>query len=476
MLSSGISSLLRPLLALALGAAVLAGPVTAAPAVETGRAVVRPNIILITTDDMTRGDLRWMPRTRRLLQARGATVTDFIANEPMCCPSRAEILTGEYGQNNGVHANDAAPWGGYKALVQRLDHIGSWLRTAGYHTALVGKYLNGWELTARPDRGWTFFDPMLRRVYSPFGQTMFANGRPHRFRGVYTGHLITRLTDRLIQRYSKSRAPFFIWSSQIAPHDMNVGGQWGPPVPAPRDRTAYPAALPPSLSDPAFDEVDVTDKPAYVQRRPPVAVQRVIALHRARIRSLQAVDQQVGATVAALRRTGELRRTYLFFTSDNGFMLGEHRLVDIKNVPYLPSLGVPLLVRGPGVPAGVSRPALYGMVDLAPTFLALARAAANRPLDGRSMLGTLRHGAPGYGSYLIQAGSAGEDWWWRGILSTRYEYVRYSDGFEELYDLFRDPAQLTNVAADPAYGLVKQLLAARLAALQECSGPDCLGP
>ena len=163
--------------------------------------------------------------------------------------------------------------------------------------------------------------------------------------------------------------------------------------------------------------------------------------HRARIRSLRAVDDQVARIVRVLQDRGELANTYIFFTSDNGYLLGEHRLV-AKNVPYEEAMQVPLLVRGPGLAPGVQRDELYGMVDLAPTFADLANASPKRRVDGRSMAATLSGGAPGYVRYLIQATNGGKPWWWRGVRSRSHTYVEYAGGQRELYDLVADPFQL----------------------------------
>jgi N-acetylglucosamine-6-sulfatase len=180
--------------------------------------------------------------------------------------------------------------------------------------------------------------------------------------------------------------------------------------------------------------------------------------------------------VRALRRTGELRRTYLFFTSDNGYLMGEHRL-RYKNKPYEPNLHIPLLVRGPGLPAGAERRATYGLVDLAPTFLDLAGAQAAVQVDGRSMLPALQSGRGSYRHYLIQAGGwtdqPGVRWWWRGVRSRDYVYVRYRGGFEELYDRRRDPHQLRNVVGNPTYRRVLADYGRRLEVLERCSGRTC---
>jgi arylsulfatase A-like enzyme len=453
----------------------------ATPSAEPKPRDDRPNIVLITTDDMNQSDLRWMPKTRRLLGGAGVTVDGFISNHPLCCPARAQIFTGQFAHNNRVHDNQYSRFGGYKRLEDPGQHVGRWLRDAGYRTAFVGKHMNGWEFTAPRQPGWTVFDPLLTGIYAPYGITMFGNGTPRRYEDVYTADLVGRLAVRYIKRFAARDAPFFVWVSQMPPHGMFVDDRWTLPVPARRHEGRYADAVPPSLSHPAFNEADISDKPPWMRDIGPARAEDVTAWHRARVESLAAVDDQVARTVAALRETGELDNTYLFFTSDNGLMLGEHRLWN-KNKPYEPNLRIPLLVRGPTLPAGARRTATYGLVDLAPTFLDLGEAEAGLVVDGRSMMGTLRADAPSYPDYLIQAaggdlrpppGTVDKPWWWRGIRSSDYVYVRYNDGFEELYDMQADPGQLTNVASLPEYADVKRQYADRLKSLKRCAGEEC---
>lgn len=444
-----------------------------------------PNIILITTDDMAKTDLTYMPETRKLIGDAGATVGDFLSNHPLCCPARAEILTGQYAQNNGVRDN-GGEHGGYGSLARPGNNVAAWLQKAGYRTAFVGKHMNGWSGDSGRQPGWTVFDPILDGAYAPRDLTMYNNGSPKLYPGVHTSDLMGRLTQTYIKRFGAGTAPFFIWTSQVAPHGMLVDGAWTLPVPAARHQGLYPDAIPPALADPAFNELDVSDKPAWVQETVEASAASRIAWHRARIRSLRSVDDQVKNTVDALYAAGELRNTYLFFTSDNGYLLGEHRLGN-KNKPYEQSLKIPLVVRGPGIPHGVVRRSTYGIVDLPATFVDLANATPARRLDGRSMAATLRRGAPGYGGYLIQAAvseassstgpaaSYASPWWWRGVRTRQFVYVRYDDGFEELYDMRKDPAQLDNVAGDPAYAGVQKAYAARLAVLADCVGATCRG-
>ena len=449
---------------------VLAGPWGQLPA-EQASAAGRPNIVLITADDMAASDLAWMPQTMRLLQDQGVDVTDFISNHPLCCPARAQIFTGQYAHNNGVRSNSGT-YGGYHALDGKGNHVGTWLKRSGYQTAFIGKHLNNWTKSGHHQPGWTIFNPFYRGGYLPYGITMFNNGRPKRYARTYTADLVGRLTRDYIDRFSRSGAPFFIWASQLPPHKMRVRGHWTDPVPASRYRSSFSTAVPPAMSSPSYKEADVSDKPSYVRSRRGVSNRKVIALHRARIRSLRAVDDQVGAVVRALRDRNELDNTYVFFTSDNGYLLGEHRLLG-KNYPYEESLQVPLLVRGPGLAAGAERDQMYGLVDLAPTFLDIAGATPGRTIDGRSMLDTLRSDAPGYDRFLIQATHGRQPWWWRGVRTQGHTYVHYSNGFTELYDRGSDPAQLVNVADDPAYAEARSAHADQLAALRSCAGSDC---
>ena len=457
-------------------AGVLLSGVTAAawlvaPSAPT-QAAARPNIVLITTDDMAATDLAWMPKTLSLLRDRGVEVEDFLSNHPLCCPARAQIFTGQYGQNNGVHTNGGR-YGGYRSLIDKNNHVGAWLATSGYRTAFVGKHLNGWADTAHRQRGWTIFDPYYRGVLRPRDITTFNNGRPKRYARIHTSDLTGRLSVRYIERLSATGRPFFLWASYTAPHKMVVDGVEGFPVPARRHRSLYPDVVAPSIAKPSFNEPDVSDKPGYVRAENQVSTRWANRHHRARIRTLRSVDDQVSATLSALRREGELANTYVFFTSDNGYLLGEHRL-RTKNFPYEESLQVPLLVRGPGLGAGVSRPDTFGLVDLAPTFVDLAGATSRRRLDGRSMMDTLRAGAPGREDILIQAGRGRKaPWWWRGVRSDRYTYVA-TGGFRELYDRVEDPWQLQNVADDPAYAEILSQHQARLQQLKDCSGASCL--
>lgn len=441
------------------------------PAAVAGTAQKRPNIVLISTDDMADYDLRYMPHTRRLIGRQGATLRGFISPHPLCCPARAEILTGQYAQNNGVRHNKG-PFGGYPALDPQHT-IGTWLHDSGYQTGFVGKFLNGYERTLEPNPGWDIFSPLVRRVYRAYGTGLLEDGYIRRYDDIHSADLVGMKTRQYIKRFSAADKPFFIWASQVAPHQTKgKRGTWVPPVPARRHRSLFSDVQAPSVSDPAFNERNVSDKPWYIRHSKRRSVADANHLFRRRIRSLQAVDEAVRSTVRTLKETGELRNTVIAFTSDNGFLIGEHRFYG-KNTPYEQALQVPLLVRGPGIPVGVTRKQTTSMIDLAPTFLQLAHARPDLPVDGRSLLPVIRRNRGGYRTSLIQAGDAVTPWLFRGVRTKRYTYVGYFRGFEELYDRRQDPHQLLNVAHKYKYQEVLLELRKRTAFLSNCSGDSC---
>ena len=177
--------------------AALTTPPPAAPAADARR----PNIILVTTDDMSLSDLQWMPNTRRLIGEVGARVDPFLSNHPLCCPARAQILTGQQAQNSGVFDNSGR-YGGFPRLKQPNNHIGAWLKDAGYQTAFIGKFLNLWERRPVQQKGWSIFNPSSEGVYSAYDITMWNDGDPRRYEDVHTGDLMGQLTVETIEQFA----------------------------------------------------------------------------------------------------------------------------------------------------------------------------------------------------------------------------------------------------------------------------------
>lgn len=445
----------------------------------------RPNIVLISTDDQALTDMAWMPKTRRLIGAAGVTFTHMLSPHPLCCPARAEILTGQYAQNNGVRSNKWSLHGGFHRL-QTHHTIATWLQRAGYQTAFVGKYLNEYGASDGRQPGWDIWNPTIRGVYRYYNYRMYDDGHPRDYPYAYNPDLVGWKTVAYIKRFARKDQPFFIWSSQVAPHGACVPKDelscWQPPVPPKRYARAFADVESPSVSDPSYNEADVSDKPAAITNLGLRDTAFVNEDFRDRIRSLQAVDEATAATIRALRDTGRLKNTVVAFITDNGYLLGEHRFTG-KDVPYEQAVHVPLLVRGPGFPAGAVRTQTVSMVDLAPTFLDLANARADRTVDGRSIAPLAADpGRPGYDTVLIQAGprNPGEaffGWYFRGVRTERYTYAYYpSARFTELYDRKLDPAEMDNVAGDPDYALVQAELARRATLLEGCKGATCRPP
>lgn len=446
-----------------------------------------PNIVFISVDDMTLDEMRYLPRVRRILGDAGVTFTEFTAPQPLCCPSRAQLLTGQYSQNNGVRTN-SGPYGGYKNLATDTA-LPVWLQESGYHTAMVGKYLNGYKAsTAKANGvevGWDHWDPTIRAVYQYEGYTQFNNGAKLRPKAYHTDY-VARRSSALVREMSAQGSPFFLWTSFVGPHGRcpvrkEVGGCRFPPVVAQRHQHKYQKLTARSRSKPSYNERNVTDKPPFIARRNKVPAERVDTLQRARAGALAAVDEGVERIVSALRASGSASNTLVAFTSDNGYLMGEHRYQG-KILGYDEAVRVPLLMAGLDLPQGAVNSQTAAMIDLAPTFAELAGAVPAVSVDGRPI--DVERGLDSRAlddrTLLVQAGASNlgrfpTGWWFRGARTSRYSYARYeNDGFVELYDRFRDPFELRNVAGDPRYALVLDEIEQRTFLLGDCSGELCL--
>jgi arylsulfatase A-like enzyme len=417
-----------------------------------------PNILIVVTDDQRQG-LGVMPKTRRIFRD-GTRYTNAFVSDPLCCPSRASIFTGRYPHNHGVKTEKEAT-----NLVQ-ASTIEHYLQEAGYRTGIYGKYLNSWPTPKPPP----FFDKWAIFRASRYGYRngiWNVNGNIVHVPAYSTGFIGRRADSFLRSTASRQGQPWFLYLATAAPHFPFT----------PAHKYAH-AAVPKWNGDAGTREVNLSDKPPFVGARRSVPLLRGKLLRRAQFRTLMSVDDMMGRLFHQLRRLHEARNTLIFFTSDNGFMWGEHGLKG-KIVPYTESIRVPLLARWPGrIPAGeVDR--LVSNVDLAPTILDAAGLSADpaRPMDGRSLLGKGRPRKAVLTEYFkghkLRMPS------WASLRSHTYQYTEYYRGgrveFHEYYNLLTDPGELHNVIASkhPTNKAAIRRAAALLHKARTCSGASC---
>jgi N-acetylglucosamine-6-sulfatase len=442
----------------------------------------RPNVLVLLTDDQTLESMRMMAGVRAELGAAGTTFERAFVSNPLCCPSRATLYTGQYTHNHGVIGN-RPPEGGYGRL-DKNEWLPVWLQRAGYHTVHIGKFMNRYGQDSPPTEvppGWnewyTSVDPSTYRFTD---YELNENGVVRSYPTYSTDEYSQRAADA-VSRLAPSEQPFFLSLAYLAPHSGRPAEPDDPaglatPAPAPRHRDLFAAE--PLPATPAFDEADVSDKPTFIRRQPRLSAERVAAVtenYRQGLESLLAVDEGIVRVVAALRAAGEIENTLIVFTSDNGFFYGEHRVPGGKVMVYEPSIRVPLILRGPGVPAGERRRQLVTNADLAPTILEAAGAVpAGRVPDGRSLFPLLRDRGLAWGRELLVEGAPGfRAVAYAALRNDRFVYAEHDNGERELYDLRRDPHQLENAIGERGYGMIEARLAERLASLHACAGSSC---
>ena len=459
---------------LAAGVALRRGPPDRVePRTAAVEAAGRANVVVVMTDDQTLEQMSALPQTRALIGRRGVKFKRFYVSDPLCCPSRATFLTGQYAHNTGVISDgpDAVD------ALREQDTLAVWLQQAGYRTAFVGEYLDGYGLDD-PERvppGWSEWkaaiEPTTRKYFdydlNEDGEVVHFGSAPEDYKTRVLGHLAVDA----VRHASRGSRPLFLYVGFNAPH--------APSTPAPADAGSLAGVETPR--DPAFNERDVSDKPSFIRDRPPLgaeAVARVEDRTRRALESLAEVDRQVARIVEALRDKGELGNTYLLFTSDNGYLDGEHRIELGRLLAYEPASHVPLLIRGPGIPSGETSDALVGNVDLAPTVALIAGARPTVETDGHPMLTLARNPERSTDRALllesmVRDGSTYYAQPYAAIRSGHFLYVDYATGDEELYNLARDPDQLRSVAGEPRYAEKQRALSAALDELRDCRGSGC---
>jgi N-acetylglucosamine-6-sulfatase len=447
-----------------------------------------PNIVVVTSDDQSLNSFsrEVMPNTFRILVDRGTTFSQGIAAPPLCCPSRAGFLTGQYPHNHGVFNNTP----GYSDLRDPEQTLPAWLRAHGYRTGFVGKYLNGTKpaLGATPAPGWDRWEA-LYGSHQYFDAPITVDGEVVANEG-YMPALFTERAAEFV-RASAGSQPFFLWLGQEPPHFRNGPSEVCPgyaPKALARDVRKFSDT--PLPRPPSFNELDMSDKPDKLVRKQPLldsrAIKRLERNYRCTLGSMQEVDRSVEEVWRALKETGEANDTVFVYTSDNGLLHGEHRIDARKGRVYDEATRVPLVALVPET-ALRERPVAevseqVTNLDLTATLLELAGVqpcteSSCRTLDGRSAVGLLKGadaGWPDDRGVLLEQGPSGCKF--AGVRTLDYLFAaslkRNDEGDcverdRELYDLRQDPYQLESIAEDSE---VDEQLNGRLAALRECSG------
>ncbi len=477
----------------------------------------RPNILLVMTDDMRADDLRWMPRTREFFAERGTHFRNMFAPTPLCCPNRASYLTGEYTHNHRVWWHDD-PFG-YGAFDDRHTLAGA-LQEAGYATGYIGKYLNrygiaapkadpsadpatfvpaGWdEWRGTPDAtGLPAWDPREGGTYRYFDTTVNVNGTLEGHEGEYNSHVLVNESLEVLEEFEAGNKPWYLQLNSLAPHhggpvESDDPAKFETPARPDWAKGAFDAEIPRGLGVPESGEPedDVRDKAGLTSGRPPFDDEDrsgVLEISRQRAETLLAFDHQLVRVLRNLKRTGQLDHTVVAFTSDNGYMQGEHRWRDGKVIGFEPAYRVPLLMAGPGIPAGSDEDMPVNTVDLTASVLDWAGAHLDG-IDGHSFVDAIGEDrgwdhALGYEAFFPKLRNDHDIPGFRrgdasavGIRTAAWFYVRYSNGQEELFDLRADPVELTSVAKDPAYAEVKRELRRLWNRFHTCAGDTCAIP
>jgi N-acetylglucosamine-6-sulfatase len=478
---------------------------------STAAATTKPNMVVVMTDDMRHDDLRYMPRLREFLGERGTNFRNSFAPTPLCCPNRTSFLTGKYAHNHRVWWHDA-PWG-YGSFDDRVT-LGTAMQRAGYRTGYVGKYLNGYGVMkpkadpgARPStyvpKGWNAWrgtpdgtglpksDPREGGTYRYFDTTINANGTLQGHPGEYNSRVLVNESITLVDRFQATSAPWFISLNSLAPHhggpvegdDPYLGTPARPDWVKGRfnDRITRGPGVPAN----GRPESDLSDKASLTRNKgsfTDTTRAAIRSMSRQRAESLYVLDRNLQRLWDKLRATGELANTVIVFTSDNGYMSGEHRWDAGKVIGFEESYRVPLLVAGPGVPQGGRHYGPVMSIDVTKSLLSWAGATLPGA-EGRSFRGQLGNAvgwtrAMGYEAHFPNITNRRPAIFTDarraiGIRTARYFYVRYANNQAELFDLAVDPVELESVANDPAYAETRKLLNTVWWKFKDCRGADC---
>ncbi|CAN8104300.1 unnamed protein product [Discula destructiva] len=510
------------------GQAVLGG-------LHTGQSVDKraKNVVFILTDDQDAAmdSAAYMPLLQKYLAEHGTTYTNHFTTTAICCPSRVSLWTGKQPHNTNV-TDVNPPYGGYpKFVAQGLNsnYLPVWLQKAGYNTYYTGKLFNA-HTTSNYDSpypaGWTHTDFLLDPGTYSYRNPIYQQDTdaPVQHHDEHTSDLITDKAQGLLSKAIAAGNPFFLGVAPVAPHsdvraDRHVGlPLMTEPVPAERHKGLFKDVKIPRTDN--FNPGSPSGA-SWVRQLPQLnatSVEYLDHYYRQRLRALQAVDELVEKLVVQLDDAGVLEDTYIIYSSDNGFHIGQHRLPPGKECGYDEDIRVPLMVRGPGVPKGKVEDAVTTHIDLAPTILRMVGADVRPDFDGvpipigvdsdsppaDSAPETKRHehvAVEYWGMALAEGEGGGFDGHGHNIVvNNTYKAVRiigekynlyysvWCNNEHELYDIETDPGQLHNLYLSLAkqgpsisllgtdLGLVIHRLDALMMVLKSCIGEACIEP
>ncbi|KAJ4153304.1 hypothetical protein LMH87_009796 [Akanthomyces muscarius] len=351
----------------------------------------KPNFVFIITDDQDQrlGSVDYMDSVQKHLKKEGATLSRHFCTVSLCCPSRISLLTGKAAHNTNV-TDVKPPWGGYpKFISQGLndDYLPVWLQDAGYNTYYTGKLMNNLGIRtyqSPPPRGWNRSDFLLDPNTYVYNNAYFTldNQKWQAFPGKYSTDLIAKRALEFLKEGIDTHEPFFLGIAPIAPHS-ELTDTFREPVPARRHQSLFPDAKVPRNKN--FNPAQ-PGTASYFKDLPRLndsQVQYLDNFQRRRLQSLQAVDDLIGDIFNALQDHPQvLANTYIIYTADNGFHLGQHRLPAGKTCSIEEDVNVPFIIRGPGIAKNNVLNFPSSHTDLAPTFLKLAGMPLRDEFDG----------------------------------------------------------------------------------------------
>ncbi|BCJ47047.1 hypothetical protein GCM10010168_34330 [Actinoplanes ianthinogenes] len=465
-----------------LAAAAALGLLAAVPApASPAAAAPRTNFVFVLTDDLSKNLVQYMPNVQALA-AEGTTFANYTVTDSLCCPSRSSIFTGRFPHNTGIYTNggDDGGFGVFHQRGEESDTFATDLTEAGYRTAFLGKYLNGYlPADGWVPPGWTEWD-VAGAGYAGYNYNLLENGTVRHY-GSTPADYLTRVISGKAQRFITDSAaagkPFLIELATFTPHS--------PYTPDPQDLDRFPNLTAPR--GPAFNTLPA-NAPAWLAAHDPLTADektKIDNAYRKRAQAVQSIDRMIGTLRQTLEAAGVAGHTVLVFSSDNGYHMGQYRLNPGKQTAFDTDVNVPLIVAGGGVRAGITVTAPAANIDLRPTFTDLAGTTTGTEVDGRSLKPLLTGPAPaGWRTTALiehhgpdvdpsdpdlpEPGS-GNPPTYNALRTATYTYVEYRNGAAEYYDRTADPHQLNNIVGTLSAARLAELHAA-VDALHTCVG------